>query len=177
MGAWVFDGGKGTFEKCQFVNNARVGIGIRSASPVLTNCKIANSGSNGMSIYGTASPSISDCEIARSKGPDVAVWGSAEPVFNNCHIHTSNQCSLLVRGGSPVVDGCAIDHSPLGVQVDGGSPQIRDSKLSNIPIAVRWAAGEGSLTGCSFEDCAQPLEIADGASPTVSDLSGVPEQG
>ena len=171
-GVLIYQGGRGTFEECEFSENGLGAIEVRSASdPVVRQCRI----SGAVTVFVRGKGTFEACEITGAGPRGMAAFqvDSGDPVVRQCRIQNPAGAGVLVAGhGRGTFEDCEMVGNHLsGIEVKGaGNPVVRhcaihDGAQGGVMIS-EW--GRGTFEECEISgNTLSGLEIKEGADPLV----------
>ena len=155
-GIWVYEQGKGTFERCGIVGNAYAGIAVKDGGdPVVRDCQVRDGKQVGIYVHTQGKGTFERCEVVGNASAGIAVWG--DPVVRDCQVRDGRQEGIWVNPqGKGTFERCEVVGNALaGIVVRaGGDPVVRDCLVrSNRDGGVIVDAGaSGTITGCTVGD-------------------------
>lgn len=164
-------------EECRVANTIGDGITVAGgADPVLRRCRTARTGGVGVRVTGRSRGSFEECEVADATGPGIHVGEASGPSFTRTTVRGGASVGLLVTGGATAeFDRLEIrDVAGHGVLVeDAANPLLRRATLDGCAghgVEVT-GNGRGRLEDCEVREPGQAgLSVSEGGSPYVSSL-------
>jgi hypothetical protein len=162
-------------EDCDITSDSLTCIAIHglTAKPRISRCKIHDSKSTGIIVYGKGQGIVEDCDIVANTFVGVAIIEGANPIIRRCKIHNSKNGGILVsEKGQGIVEDCDIFTNTLsGVTIqEGADPTIRNCKIYDGKEGgiLVWRDGRGIVEDCDiFANAFSGVQITEDANPII----------